>query len=474
MADNIILPTAGTGTTTPTIATDDVGGAHYQRIKVVDGTDGSATYAAKVDSTGSLNVSLALSDIYDAEHNTLRVEYGDPSMRDAFGRLRVSNPITLWESKLIFDSQDLQWDDAATSGAGTGTSHSADAAAVTLSVSNATAGVRVRQSKRRFNYQPGKSQLAFLTFVFGAAGTGLTRRVGLFDAQNGVFLEQTSTALKFVVRSYTGGSASDANFAAQADWNLDTLDGNGPSGIALNLEKPQIMFVQYEWLGVGSVWCGFVIDGAYRYCHRFDWANEQTGTVYMTTPNLPIRYELSNGGTGAAATLKCICSTVISEGGSESTGFERAIDRGVTAITTLNDGDIYPVVAIRLKSTHLGAKVQILKAHLLNTSTAIYRWALLLNPTVAGTALSFSDVTNSALQAAVGATNATKVSGGTVVASGYDATSTTASLPSESGPGNLEIGATIAGTADVLVLAVQRITGTTETFYGGLQLRETY
>jgi len=74
----------------------------------------------------------------------------------------------------------LYWDDAETSGGGTSSALDTDRASYTLSVSASTAGTRVRQTKQRFNYQPGKSQLAAITAVLGANQTGITRRVGLF------------------------------------------------------------------------------------------------------------------------------------------------------------------------------------------------------------------------------------------------------------------------------------------------------
>ena len=67
-------------------------------------------------------------------------EHGD-GKRDAFGRLRVSNPLTLFDSKQLWDSLPLLWDDQETSGTGTGTAHSGAAARTQLSVSADTAGV---------------------------------------------------------------------------------------------------------------------------------------------------------------------------------------------------------------------------------------------------------------------------------------------------------------------------------------------
>jgi len=382
---------------------------------------------------------------------------------DAFGRLRVSDPQVLFDGKSIHDAQALLFDDAEASGGGTGTSHDADRASVTLSVDDTTAGSRVRQSKRRLAYQPGKSQLAFITFVMGASAAGITRRVGLFDESNGIFLEQTEDGVAWVIRSSVSGSAVDTNRAAQSSWNIDTLS-------SLDLSTAQIAIIDYEWLGVGTVRVGFVIDGTVRYVHHFRHANS-VASVYMSSPNLPVRYEIANDGDGAASTLEAICCSVISEGGQEATGQQRVLDRSATGLTTLNDADIYPLIVCRLQSGKLGATVRALAASVMTPDTALYRWALLLNPTVAGTALSFSNLANSAIAYDVARTNETKVSGGTLLASGY-AESTNQVSTGTGSPTDYALGSLIDGTSDILVLAVQRLSGTTPTFYGTLSLIE--
>lgn len=399
---------------------------------------------------------------------------GPPTPRvtyDAFGRLRVSAPETIFDSKQLFDKQPLFWDDALISGSGGASTFDTNKASTILSVANTTAGLRARQTLRRFNYQPGKSQLFLMTGTLGAAATGITRRIGAFDDNNGVFFESRAAGIRAVVRSKSSGSVVDTNFAAQSSWNLDKMDGTGPSAVTVDWSKQQIFVINFEWLGVGSVWFGLIIGGVIHWCHRFDHANSTT-LVYMSTPNLPLRYEIANDGTGAAATIEHICSTVISEGGVARTGFSRSIDRGDVPLVTLNNSSIYPLLSIRLNSAYLGATIRPSVLSLVCTSTAAYRWALILNPTVVGTALSYTQVTNSAVDAAVGALNATTITGGTVVASGIgqaqNETITQAVLP-----GELLLGSKIDGTRDELVLAVQRLTGTTETFYGALGWHET-
>jgi len=402
--------------------------------------------------------------------DSIYINAGDGPDVDAFGRLRVSDPYTLFDGKNTFDSQGLIFDEAETAGSGTSTSYSSNAAAVTMSVGDGTEGTRVRQSKFRPAYQPGKSQQFAITFTLGTAVAGVTRRVGAFDEKNGLFLEQTGTQLALVVRSFRSGTAVDTRFD-QSSWNIDPLDGSGISGVTLDVTKSQILVCDFEWLGVGRVRWGFNINGQTNYVHEYAQANHGVG-VYMSTGNLPVRYEIVNDGSGGPASLECICSTVQSEGGTQFTGREFAIDRGSTGLTTLDNANLYPLLAMRLKPTHLGATVRPVEVNVICTSTADWRWALLLNPDFTGTTLSYSGVANSAVDACTTAGNGTTVSGGSLLASGYGSSSPQVSGLANIATQDVPLGSTIAGVADQLVLAVQRVSGTTETFYGSVRWLE--
>jgi hypothetical protein len=448
---------------------------NYAQVQDEAGSPWGATYA---DTLAALNFFFGEPDVSIAEPvdvnvvgGTVTAEVGpityNNDLLDAFYRLRTSSPTTVFDSKQVSDNLALFFDDQQTSGAGTSSTYSSNRASTTIAVSNLTAGTRVRQTFRRMNYQPGKSQLVETTFRMGASATGITRRVGLFDTNNGIFLQQTEAGAAVVIRSFVTGAAVD-NAVLQANWNIDKLDGTGTSGITLDLTKVQIFFFDFEWLGVGRVRCGFFIGGVPYYCHQFTQANIGT-SVYMSTPNLPIRYEISNDGTGPAADFETICSTVASEGGADQTGLILGLNRGATVLTTLNTTQIFPLISFRLRSGYLGSSVKPVDFSIICTSTAAYNWYILLNPVVAGTALAFTPVANSSIEADLVSTSATTVTGGTILRTGTAVQSNAAN----SG-GSIEIrddyflGSNIAGTADILMLAVQRVTGTTESFYAGL------
>lgn len=380
------------------------------------------------------------------------ITWNDTATEDAFQRLRVASPSTLFDGKTLTDAQPLKFDDQEVSGSGTSSNFIANNASVDIGVGDTAAGKRVRQTFQRFNYLPGKSQLFLCTFNMGAAATGITREVGLFDDRNGLFLRQSSSGPAFVRRSYTTNSAVD-EVVAQENWNLDKLDGTGASGITLDLSKTQILIADFEWLGVGRVRMGFNINGITIYCHEFNHANVLE-TVYISTPNLPIRYSIENDGTGDASTLKCICSTVISEGGQDRIGQPFSVSNA--AIRDNLDGSgatKYGLLGLRLKS--VAADQAVVAPTILSVvadgANDAYVWELILNPTIAGTP-TWVGVTNSAVEWFDG-TSANTLTGGTVLLSGasYSRQSQIV-LPAQD---NIQLGAFIDGTPQTLVLAVR-------------------
>jgi len=391
---------------------------------------------------------------------------------DAFNRLRISSPQTVFDSKQIYDNQPLFWDDSQVSGSGTTSTHSTLTASTTLSVSNLTAGKRIRQTFRSFNYQTGKSQLVLLTGIIENPATGITRRIGQFNDDNGYMVLSTPTSLAVGIRSKTSGFVDD-NIVEQADWNLDTLDGTGASGITLDASKTQIFFFDYQWLGVGAVRFGVVIEGVSIYIHQFNHANILTN-VYTSTPNLPLRYEIENDGTGAVAELKQICSTVITEGGRQDTGVIRGLNRDNTTLTTGNNLNTYGLIGVRLKTAYLGAFVRYLDHQIICNSTAEYAWYVILKPTITGTAPTWNALANSSLEFAY-PTNATTFTGGTIIASGIGSDGNQTRFGSQGLiQSDLTIGSSIAGVSDEVFLCVKRLTGTTETFFACMNISETF
>jgi hypothetical protein len=375
---------------------------------------------------------------------------------DAFGRVRVSQPYTLFDSQNRY-AADNQFD-VSTTGTGT-TTFLPNEAAVKMEVTGAGVGSVLRQSYRSFPYQPGKGLLVLATFVMDSSmSLNLTQRVGYYNDQNGVFFQRVDGTYSFVLRSYVTGSVSNVRTVNQADWNGDKLDGTGDSGYTLDPTKAQILWMDFEWLGVGSVRCGFIINGEYIVCHTFNNANEITN-VYMTTAILPVRYEIVTTTSAVAASMKSICCSVISEGGFEQTSIDH-VARRTTVLGTIGT-TFLPVVSIRLASTRLGAVVLPNRVQVLPTTSQNYEVALIKNPTLTGA--SWTAVpSDSNVEYDVSATATT---GGTIVQTDYVTSSGsggTQGLSAATGYNfDLQLGATIAGVSDIYTIAVRTVSGAT-------------
>ncbi len=306
---------------------------------------------------------------------------------DAFGRARVTTPLTLFDSSHRYRDNGL-WSTSNT--AGTSYAFNQNEGLVKLNVTTGANQEIIRETIKVFSYQPGKSLQVLNTFVMQPPKTGLRQRVGYFGANNGIYLEQSNSDIYFVERSWNTGALVETR-VPQSSWNIDTLLGNvnsSPSHRTLDLTKAQILFSDIEWLGVGSVRCGFVIDGQLIHCHSFHHANFLTST-YISTASLPIRYEIKNTGvTTSNSVLKQICSTVISEGGYELRGAQQAIQTAIGSprdLTTL--GTYYPVISLRLKTSpnRLDAIVILTALSIMGiTNNANYNWKVITNGTTTG------------------------------------------------------------------------------------------
>lgn len=372
---------------------------------------------------------------------------------DAFGRLRVSQPYTLFDSQNRYIKNDLFDETTATGGTVT---YDANASTVLLNVTATSGSSVVRQTYRSFSYQPGKGLLSLNTLAMPVASANQRIRIGYFNTDNGVFLERNGTAVNVVRRTSTSGAPVDT-VVPQASWNGDKLDGTGVSGLTLDLTKAQILWEDFEWLGVGSARIGFVIDGQYIICHTFENANN-LDSVYMTTAILPVRYEITNTGASTAATLKQICSTVISEG-----GYEKKVSLNVARMTTANGSistSFVPLVSLRLASGRTGAVVVPGGYSVLPTASSATTFEIVLvkNPTLTGASWVASDSSN--VQQDLSATSFT---GGTIVQQQYVLSSNLANgIATGDGDYNwdLQFGATIGGTSDIYTLAVRALSGT--------------
>ena len=358
---------------------------------------------------------------------------------DAFGRQRFSTPYTLFDSHNLL-SKNNKFDESITGGSVT---YDSDLSEVQLNVTGTSGDEVIRQSYRNFSYQPGKSLLILNTFVMNEPKENLRQRVGYFNADNGIYVEQSGSDVYMVLRN--NGSETRV---AKDDWNVDKLDGTGLSDVTIDLTKSHIFWMDIEWLGVGSVRTGFVINGQFIIAHIFHNSNINN-SVYMTTPNLPIRYEITNTGTTSGASkLGQICSTVLSEGGYEARATEHVV--GSTSLAGVAiDTAFESVVTIRMKRS--GPIVVPAGADVLNVANTDFEWALLKNATPSSS-LTWASATDNVEYSL---TNVTFSDIGQRVGGGFMGGKT---APVSFGDGfdwGYQLGETIGGTSDTFTLAAR-------------------
>jgi hypothetical protein len=339
---------------------------------------------------------------------------------DAFGRLKISEPFTLFDSSHRYRDNGL-WS-TYLSATGASATFNASQGLMDLTINAVSGSEVIRETTKVFAYQPGKSLLVMSTFVMNPAKDHLEQKVGYYGDENGMYLELSGSILKFVKRSFITGAVVETQ-AVQSDWNGDKLDGTGPSGLTLDITKAQILWMDFEWLGVGTVRMGFVINGQLILCHSFHHANLITST-YITTASLPLRYEIRNVETPSPATsstLKQICSTVISEGGYQLNGAQQAIGTPIgTARTLTTAGTFYPIVSLKLKTSpdRLDAIVILTALSILPDSSGSYNWQVRSRAvTQGGSWLSASD--DSSVQYNITGTGVDPATPGRILASGF-------------------------------------------------------
>ena len=374
---------------------------------------------------------------------------------DAFGRLRVSQPYTLFDSQHRYQEND-KW--TTVTGGNATTVYNTNESTISLNVTTTSGDYIYRETKRVFPYQPGKSLLVLCSFTFASGVANRRQRVGYFGTQNGIFFEQSGTTNYLVLRSYVSGSVNETR-VAQSDWNIDTFDGSGSSDCTLDSTKGNILWMDIEWLGVGDVRAGFVVEGAFVIAHTFHNENLQN-TTYMTTATLPLRQEIENiNTTTTSGTARQICNTVASEGGYE--GFTRRYNAATstTPKTLTSSGVTYPLISIRMASGRtdsvvVPASLSMALEQTQNNKPDIIQYRVVLNPTLSG--VNWQTHYNDNVQYD---TSATGVSGGTDVIGGYIVSDGTLAL-SDVRDFNFQLGRTQSGVSDIFtVVAAPTISG---------------
>lgn len=337
---------------------------------------------------------------------------------DAFGRLRVANPHTIFDSQHQ-DVENDKWDTLIT-GSGTKT-HLPNESTIKLEIATANNDSIVRETLRTMPYQPGKSLLIMNTFAMGTPKANVVQRVGYFTTNNGIYFENDSGNNYVVLRSSVTGNVVETR-VAQANWNIDKFDGTGYSAqgtgpehtSGLDITKSNLFWLDIEWLGVGDVRCGFLVDGLLKTAHIFHNDNRNP-TTYMRSAILPLRYEIFNKGiTTSNTAMRQICSTVISEGGYTQINQTRSASNplgGKNLLVGVNN----PMVSVRLKTNRLNAVAVPVSVDLYGLQATAFKYRIYENVTSLTNASWVSTDASSAVEYDI---SATAMTGGVLIKEG--------------------------------------------------------
>jgi hypothetical protein len=402
------------------------------------------------------------------------VQLAGGAQRDAFGRLRTGQPVEVFSAACTFDASPLFYENALTGTAAA--TYNQDLASVVLSVP-APGDVALRQSRPYVRYRPGKSQQIFITGNFGGNVSGFAALMGYGDDNDGFFVgyrggSGVGTGWGILYRTSTSGAPVDTP-VLQANWNLDRLDGTGPSGITLDPAKQQLVTIDFGWLGIDAVRIGFVFGNQIVYCHQFDFAN-LIDVPYMQRGSLPIRWRCQN--VSGAGTMLATCSSVQSEGGFNTLGVLRATSRGNSSVSlnfTTGSTALVPILTIRLASGYTRASLEAVNFDVFAVGNATFEIQILVNATLTKTVppLTWS----SSSEATEKNLDADALSGGQVLASTYAFASATGNRNSATGAdlfSDVPICSNIAGVADTLTVAVRPLSGGATTYYASLSWQE--
>ena len=395
--------------------------------------------------------------------NDISIHSSDSPSVDAFGRWRVSNLTTLYDNKQLYDTGSLVW---ATKIIGNATaSFIPNNASVKLITSSSNSSV-IRQTRKHHVYQPGKSHLIVMTGNFNNATANTIKRLGVFDQNNGLYFMSSGSSFGVGIRTDTSGTPTDT-FYSQSSWNLDHYDGTGKSGNYLNLSASQIFFFDFEWLGVGRVRYGIYQNGIPVYCHQINNTNT-LNTVYMSTPNNPIRVEIISSDSTPQSIIH-ICSAVSSEGGLDVNGSIRGISN--PNALTIGATSYVGMAAIRLKSSSLDSTILPIEVDSAQTfGSSVYELSLLLDPS-GSLNWNWQNLSNSNIQYATASSVSTSIAiEGTKIFSVVNAGSSTNNNINYDP--TFALGSDIDGNQNVLVVGWRGISGNSANSSVSLMWRE--
>ena len=359
-------------------------------------------------------------NLSDLHHTMDYNAQGEPILRTSLtdvektsnGRLKTSSRSTIFSGTFQFGKQLDIWDESVVNGA-TAVSNTLQSS-VLLNVTATPGSKVIRQTKAVMHYVPGRTAEFNMVTTNVSVGLGHRALIGVFDEKNGVYFERGVDGDLWVgIRSNVTGTPVDTR-VRRTDFNIDKMDGTGPSGIVNKVGTIRTLNIEYEWYGAGDVIFSFVIDGVKHPLHRFTHANV-ISTSWCSTPFNPIRVELENVSANTPAILEQYSASYSLEGDMRSLGIPKVTGIPLPGVTIPGVLVYRPVLSLRLKSTELNAVAFLEELQAFTTSNSYLTFRLVRNATINATTWTDYQTGLSSIEVN---SDATTFSGGTILALG--------------------------------------------------------
>jgi len=281
-----------------------------------------------------------------------------PEYEDFLYRIRTTQPRQIFQAQWAFNGNPLSWSQQLTGSASIEEPNVTGHKFINFKTSAASGDKVIYQTKRCFRYTPHR--LSTLTFAaaFREKKTNLVKRIGIFDDQetaglNGICVEQDATGFSLVIFSTASGS-QETNRIRRTAWNVDKLDGNGPSGENISdaqLSNGVLWNIDFSWYGVSGVQLNVIVGGRRLVCHEEVYTFTLADRPFMTTAFLPLRIEIENTGavTGGGVLTTGSINYDIENGEEIEFGYQQSVSNQTTDVSVSNTGTL--VLALRPKAT---------------------------------------------------------------------------------------------------------------------------
>jgi hypothetical protein len=230
------------------------------------------------------------------------------------------------------------------------------------------------RTRERGRYVAGTSaEVGFGMRITSSPFTGNQRcRWGYFDDFNGMYFQKDASGLS--VNLIRDGIITLS--VPQSEWNVDKMDGTGPSGVVLDLAKGNIFQVVYTWYGYGAIVYRIVITNNGNQYVQTVHGYSPNGSTSVKNPNLPLTADLSNldvtdptSTTAIEAYVAGRQYSIIGDVGSTNTRLTNAY----VLNTDVTSADFVSVLNIRRKAGYVGNPIRMLSVEVLTPDSLMFQ-----------------------------------------------------------------------------------------------------